>query len=168
MDLTRGLNQVLKVCPGKEVPEVDEFAVILVLDIDDAPSVLSAANLLAINNDRFFAADNGEGDNVLDGSIGRALFIVELIVVVGIHFDVVEVEFLLYSLLEGPALLQGQRIGLGDNRDDVDNVGQLLENYDIDWLQGMARWLDEEEAAVDAGILNVSFSLGGKLFAEIG
>lgn len=31
----------------------------------------------------------------------------------------------------------------------------------------MAGGLDEEKAAVDAGILDVSFSLGGKLFSEV-
>ena len=51
MDLTGGLDQVLEVCSGKEVSEIDEFAVVLIFHVDDAPSVLSAANLLAINND---------------------------------------------------------------------------------------------------------------------
>jgi hypothetical protein len=36
---------------GKEVSEVDEFAVVLILNIDDSPSVLTTTNLLATNND---------------------------------------------------------------------------------------------------------------------
>src|SRR4051812_36550508 len=35
VDLGRGLDQVLKVGAGEEVPEVDEFAVVLILDVDD-------------------------------------------------------------------------------------------------------------------------------------
>ena len=107
MDLTCGLDQVLEVCSSEEVSEVDEFAVVLVFDVDDPPSVLSATHLLAINNDRLLAADNGEGNDVLDGSVGLTLFIVELVVVVGVHLDVVEVELLLYSLFEGAAFLEG-------------------------------------------------------------
>jgi hypothetical protein len=36
---------------GKEVSEVDEFAVILVLDVDDSPSVLTTTDLLPTNDD---------------------------------------------------------------------------------------------------------------------
>ena len=77
-------------------------------------------------------------------------------------------ELLLYSLLEGTAFLQCQRIGLCDDRDNIDNVGELLEDNYVNWLQGMAGGLYEEETAVDAGILNVSFSLGGELLSKVG
>ena len=78
-----------------------------------------------------------------------------------------EGELLLYPLLEGSALLESQRIGLRDDWNNIDNVGELLENDNINWLQGVTGRLDEEEAAVDAGILDVSLSLGGELFAEV-
>lgn len=67
VDLAGGLNQVLQVGAGQEVAQVDELAVVLVLDVDDTPAVLAAANLLAVDNNGLLTADNGEGDNVLHG-----------------------------------------------------------------------------------------------------
>jgi hypothetical protein len=36
---------------SKEISEVDEFAMVLVLNIDDSPSVLTTTNLLATDDD---------------------------------------------------------------------------------------------------------------------
>ena len=101
------------------------------------------------------------------GLEGSLLWVV-LVVVVWVHAQVVELEFLLYPLLEGSALLEGQAVALGNNRDDVDKLAQLLEHNDVDGLQGVARRLDEEQAAVDAGVLEVSLTLSSKLLAEVG
>lgn len=43
-----------------------------------------------------------------------------------------EGKFLLDSLLEGGALLHGERIRLGNDGDDIDDIGQLLQDHDID------------------------------------
>ena len=51
MDLGCGFDKILKMCSGEEVSEVDEFTVVLILDVDDAPSVLATTDLLASNND---------------------------------------------------------------------------------------------------------------------
>ena len=51
MDLRCGLDQVLQMGTGEEVSQVDEFAVVLVLDIDDSPSILTTTDLLATNDD---------------------------------------------------------------------------------------------------------------------
>ena len=51
VDLRCRLDQVLEMGAGQEVSEVDEFAVVLVLDVDDSPSVLTATDLLATNDD---------------------------------------------------------------------------------------------------------------------
>lgn len=32
----------------------------------------------------------------------------------------------------------------------------------------MTGWLNEEETAMDTGVLDVTFSLGGKFFSEVG
>lgn len=40
-------------------------------------------------------------------------------------------------MLEGDALLDGQRVRLGNDGDDVDNLGQLFEDNDIDGLQSI-------------------------------
>lgn len=49
VDLAGRLNQVLQMGAGEEIAEVDEFAVVLVLDIDGTPAVLAAAHLLAVD-----------------------------------------------------------------------------------------------------------------------
>ena len=65
MDLRCRLDEVLEVGAEQEVSEVDEFAVVLVLDVDDAPPVLASTNLLAVDNDRLLGANDSEGDQVL-------------------------------------------------------------------------------------------------------
>jgi hypothetical protein len=79
----------------------------------------------------------------------------------------VEGKLLLYSLLECPAFFEGERIRLGDDRNDVDNIRELLENDDIDGLERMSGRLDEEQTAVDASVLDVALSLSGELFSEV-
>lgn len=71
----------------------------------------------------------------LDLDVHHALLIVQLVIVVGVHFQVVECEFLLDSLLECLSLFQGQGVGLCNNGDNVHNVGKLLKNDDIDGLK---------------------------------
>lgn len=65
VDLGGGLDQILKVGAGEEVSEVDEFAVLLVLDVDGSPAVLAAANSLAVNVDVALAADYCEWNDGL-------------------------------------------------------------------------------------------------------
>jgi hypothetical protein len=65
MDLGRGLDQILEMSTGEEVSQVDEFTVRLVLDVNNAPPVLAAADLLASNNDRLLGANNRERDDIL-------------------------------------------------------------------------------------------------------
>lgn len=59
------LDEVLQVCTEQEVPKVDEFAVALILDIDHAPTVLAASDLLAVHNDVLLGTDDGKGNKVL-------------------------------------------------------------------------------------------------------
>jgi hypothetical protein len=82
VDLCGRLDQVLQVGAGKEVAEVYEFTVGLVLDysvlvrlakragagwltIDDAPLVLATANVLAVDNNSSLGAHNGKGQELL-------------------------------------------------------------------------------------------------------
>lgn len=50
----------------EEVAEIDKFAVILILDIDHAPSVLATTDLFTVDDDVLFASNDGERDNILD------------------------------------------------------------------------------------------------------
>lgn len=74
------------------------------------------------------------GSSYLDLCVQCALLLIELIVVVWIHLQVVESELLLDSDLESLALLKCQRIGLGDDWHNVDDIGELLQDDNIDWL----------------------------------
>lgn len=65
MDLRGGVDQILEVSAGEEIAEVDEFAVLLILDVDRSPSVLAAAYSLAVDVDVALASNNGEWDNGL-------------------------------------------------------------------------------------------------------
>lgn len=76
MNLAGGFNQILQVSSGEEIPEIDKFAVILIFDIDDTPFVLTATDLLAINNDSLLAANDCERDDVLNSAVCSSLFIV--------------------------------------------------------------------------------------------
>lgn len=65
VDLASSLNQILKVGAGQEIAQVDEFTVVLILDVDNTPAVLAAANLLAVDNNGLLTADNRERNDVL-------------------------------------------------------------------------------------------------------
>lgn len=90
-----------------------------------------------------------------------------LFVVVWVHPQVVELELLLYSLLESGPLLQCQAVALGDNWYNVDKLAQLLENDDIDGLQSVSGRLNEEQAAVNSCVLEITFALGGEFLAQV-
>jgi len=122
MDLGGCLDEVLEVSASEEVTEIYEFAVVLVFNVDDSPSILTTTNLFASNDNRLLRSDNGEGDNLLNLGIQSALLLVELIVVIRVHLQVVESELLLYALLECAPLLKRQRIGLGNDWDDINNI----------------------------------------------
>lgn len=101
----------------------------------------------------------------LDLVVEGTLLLIKLIVVVGVHLEVVESKLLLDTLLESLAFLGSQGVCLGNDRDDVDDIGELLEDDDVNGLQGVTRGLDEEQAAVDASVLDVALTLGRKLLA---
>ena len=90
MDLRSGFDQILEVSPSQEVSKVDKFAVVLILNwnnrlvfvkktsldwtnptIHNTPAILSAADLLASNNNGLFRANNSERDHILSASQSR-------------------------------------------------------------------------------------------------
>ena len=74
VDLRGSLDEILQVGSEEEVSEVDEFTVVLVFDIDDTPAVLATANLLAIDDDGLFGANNGKGDKTLGHELVRVRY----------------------------------------------------------------------------------------------
>lgn len=71
----------------------------------------------------------------LDLNVDGPFLIVQLIIVIRIHLQVVESELFLNSLLESQTLLESKRIGLGDYGNNVDDIGKFLQDHDIDWLE---------------------------------
>jgi hypothetical protein len=106
-------------------------------------------------------------ETYLDLSVQSTLLVVKLLIIVREHLEVVESKLLLNALLESLALLDGQGVGLGNDWNDIDNVGELLEDDTVDRLQRVTRGLDEKQAAVDASIGNVALPLGCELLAQV-
>jgi hypothetical protein len=65
MDLRCGFDQILEMGSGKEVSEVNKFAMVLILDINNTPSVLTSTNWLSSNDDIPLRSNNSEWNNVL-------------------------------------------------------------------------------------------------------
>lgn len=107
-------------------------------------------------------------EGYLDLRVHGRLFRIVLLVLVGVHADVVEGELLLDAVLEHLPLLQGQAVRLGDHGHDIDGLAQFLQYHNVDRLQRVSGGCDEVEAAVDAGVLNVSLTLGSELLAQVG
>lgn len=103
----------------------------------------------------------------LDLRVHRSLLAVVLLILVWVHADVVEGKLLLYAVLEQLSLLQGETIRLGNDRHNIDSLAQLLQDDNIDWLEGVTGGGDEVQAAVDAGVLDVTLTLRSQLLAQI-
>ena len=85
MDLACCLNQILQMGPCEEVSQRNELAVILVLNIDHSPPVLTTSHRAAIDYDRVLGSDDSEWNKVLDVRVHHTLFLILFIIVVGIH-----------------------------------------------------------------------------------
>lgn len=103
----------------------------------------------------------------LDRRVQRHLLWVMLLVLVWIHAQVVERKLLLDPLLERGPLLERQAIALRNDGHDVDKLAQLLQHHDVDRLERVAARLDEEQAAVDARVLEVPLALRRQLLAQV-
>lgn len=73
----------------------------------------------------------------LDLGVDGTLLIIELVIIVRVHLQVVEGEFFLDALFERQALIKSEGIGLGNNWNDIDDIGQLLEDNNIDGLKAV-------------------------------
>jgi len=110
VDLGGRFDQILEVGAGEEVSQVDEFAVVFVFDVDDTEFVGTGTDYLAFDVEGLFRADDGEWNSVLDLCVEGAFFLVQFIVIVGVHFDVVEGEFGFNPLLEGLTFCEGEGV----------------------------------------------------------
>lgn len=71
----------------------------------------------------------------LDLDVHSTLLVVKLVIIIGVHLQVVESKFLLDSLLECLALLEREGVGLGDNGNDINDVGQFLQNNNVNGFE---------------------------------
>ena len=70
-------------------------------------------------------------------------------------------------MLERVTLLKRQAVRLGDDRDNIDDLAELLHHDDVDGPEGVASRVDEEQAAVDTCVLDMTVTLRGELLAEV-
>lgn len=167
MDLCRRFDEVLQVRPSQEVAKVYKFAVLLILDIDDPPPILSPADALSINRDGAFRTNNCERNHRPDLGVNLDFLIVRFFGIEGVEADVVVNEFRTNLLLEREPLFHRQTVRLRDNRHYVHNLAQLLQHDNVNRTQRMSRRIDEEQRAVNPSVLNVTISHRRQLFSEI-
>jgi hypothetical protein len=65
VDLGSCFDQILQVCTSKKVSQLDEFAMILVFDVDDSPLVSSSADHFAVDVESFLRAYDSKRDFIL-------------------------------------------------------------------------------------------------------
>lgn len=78
MDLRSSLDKILEMGSEKEVAEVNKFAMVFVLDVDDTPSILATADLLAINHNGLFGANNSKWNETLFHSLDSVVSVQHL------------------------------------------------------------------------------------------
>lgn len=102
-------------------------------------------------------------DMLIEGS----LFLIIVLVVNRVETNIMVLKLFPDSRLESNTLFQGKRVGLGNHRNNIDDLAQFFHNDNVNRTELMARGVDKEQAAVNARVLNVSIAHGGKLFAEV-
>ena len=70
-------------------------------------------------------------------------------------------------MLERIPLLKRQAVRLGNDRNNVHDLAELLHHNDIDGAEGVASGVDEEQTAVDTGVLDVAVALRSELLAQV-
>ena len=72
-----------------------------------------------------------------------------------------------YTLLEREEVVLRQRVRLGNDGDNVDNLAELLHDDNVDGAERVACRVDEEQAAVDTRVQDVAVTDRGELLAEV-
>ena len=73
-----------------------------------------------------------------------------------------------HLLLEELPLLERQTIRLGNNGHNVNNLAELLHDYDVNRAQRVAAGVDEVQSAVNTRVLDVSVAHSSELLAQVG
>jgi len=72
-----------------------------------------------------------------------------------------------HLLLERKSLFHRQAVRLRNNRHHVHDLAQLLQHDDVNRAQRVSGGIDEEQRAVNPGVLDVTVSHRRQLFSEI-
>jgi len=167
MDLRRCFDEVLQVCPGQEVAEVDKLTMLLILNIDHSPPILSAADTFTINHHCALGPNDREGNHRPDLGVHLDFLIICFLGIEGIQANVVVDELSTNLLLECEPLFRRQAVRLCDNRHHVHDLAQLLQHDDVDCAQRVSRRVDKEQRAVNPSVLDVAVSHRRQLFSQI-
>ena len=79
----------------------------------------------------------GSRSAYLNLDIQGALLVVKFVIFIWVHLQVVEGKFFLDPLLGRQTLLEGKGVGLGNHRNDVDDIRQLFENDDVNGFKAV-------------------------------
>lgn len=77
-------------------------------------------------------------------------------------------EFSANAVLEVESLINSERVGLGDDWNDIDDLAELFHNDHVNRAETVAGGVDKEQAAVNTRVLDITVALSGELFSEVG
>lgn len=102
-----------------------------------------------------------------DSFVELNLFIIILISIERIQTNIMIDQLLPDLHLELLSLVQCQAVALRNNRNNVDNLTQLLHDDDINWAKRMASGADKVKATMYTRVLNVAVTHRSQLLAKI-
>lgn len=102
-----------------------------------------------------------------DALVQLCLLFVILIGIERVQTNVMIQQLSTNTVLEVQSLVEGEWVSLGDDGNDVDNFGKALHHDDVDRAKRVTGRVDEEQAAMNTRVLDVSVTLSGQLFSEV-
>jgi hypothetical protein len=157
------------VSPDKHLPELDEIAVLLVVNFDHTPWVCSSSDRTTIGSaDLFVRSNNSERNLRCDFLIFSNGLLVIVVVDGGLEdTDLMMGNIVQDALLEFDDLLIGKGISLSDDGNEVDFGVESAHEFDINLLQGVTSRLQEIDACMDTVVYNF-LAVDPVLLLEVG
>jgi hypothetical protein len=152
----------------ESAPNGQEVGVSGIVDLDLPPRVLASSDTPAANLENVFRSDNSERHQpsklcILLHSVLVVLFDIVRKVV---DWDAVVLDVLHDQLLGLCQLSRCQRVGLANDRNDVDAWLEPLHEFDIEFSEAMAGWCDKVEERVDTVVAESGITLDTRLLRE--